>query len=513
MNRILIRVKARCLSSLLWVLHTSGFCSMLLMLRGLEAVRWWIGRAGAWVQYRAALSRVPAYAALMSRLPGNAASLATIDDVPAIDKGNYVSVFSLEERCLDGVFPTDGMLIDESSGSSGQPTNWIRGVHERTANGRTIKRGLQHRLGHEPLFFLNAFALGPWATGINLTLSLSSWARIKTLGPDINKIVNALQQFGTSHHYVIMGYPPFLKQLADRADIDWSRYRVSMVFGGEGMSESMRRYLQQKGIAHVYGSYGASDLELNIAAETEFTIALRRLLESRPELAEKVFQHGGALPMIFQFNPSEFFMETNADGELLITICRPRYVAPKIRYNIHDLGHVMRMPELRALLADEWPALEQLAPNALDLPLLFHYGRSDASVAYYGCKISPADVQEALFRLRQMARMVDAFQLQTFDDDEGDKRLVIALEVEDEGRRDRGAVWHACFFDTLAQVNQDFRESRRMVALGKEPTLELHALGTGPFAGADIRIKRTYVAREDQRAGEPARARIASHAV
>ena len=488
----------------MWALHASGCCATLLMLRGFERVRWHIGRAGAWVQYRTALHRVPAYAALMRRLPGDAGSRRTIDDVPAIDKVNYVSVFPLEARCLDGVFPATGMLIDESSGSSGKPTNWIRGVHERDANGRTIRRGLQHRFGRDPLFFLNAFALGPWATGINLTLSLSSWARIKTLGPDIDKIANALQQFGTEHHYVIMGYPPFLKQLVDREDIDWRRYRVSMVFGGEGMSESMRRYLQQKGIAHVYGSYGASDLELNIAAETDFTIALRRLLESRPALAATVFRHGGALPMIFQFNPSEFFLETNADGELLVSICRPRYVAPKVRYNIHDLGHVMRMPELRALLGDEWPSLERLVPGALDLPLLFHYGRSDASVSYYGCKIAPADVQEALFRLPHLARRADAFQLQTFDDAEGDKRLVIAIEVDEDGmREDDGEAWRGSVFDALAQVNQDFRESRRMVPRGKEPTLEVYATGTGPFAGADIRIKRTYVARLTDSASLP----------
>jgi phenylacetate-CoA ligase len=504
MNALLIRIKTLCLSPLLWLLHTSGFCSTLLMLRGMESVRWRIGRAGAWVQYRTALRRVPAYADLMHRLPGAAASQPTIESVPPIDKTNYVSVFPLEARCLDGVFPATSMLIDESSGSSGKPTNWIRGVHERADNGRTIKRGLQHRLGHEPLFFLNAFALGPWATGINLTLSLSSWARIKTLGPDIAKITNALQQFGTAHHYVIMGYPPFLKQLVDRSGIDWHQYRVSMVFGGEGMSESMRRYLQQKGIARVYGSYGASDLELNIAAETEFTIALRRLLESQPTLAAKVFRHAGALPMIFQFNPSEFFIQSNDEGELLVTICRPRYVAPKVRYNIHDLGHVMRMPELRTLLAEEWAALERLAPDALDLPLLFHYGRSDASVSYYGCKIPPADVQEALFRLPHLARLVDAYQLQTFDDADGDKRLVIALEVEAEGLREGAETWRGCVFDTLAQVNQDFRESRRMVPSGKEPSLELHGIGAGPFAGADIRIKRKYVAQRDSLSGAPA---------
>jgi phenylacetate-CoA ligase len=259
------------------------------------------------------------------------------------------------------------------------------------------------------------------------------------------------------------------------------------------MSESMRKYLLAKGIGRVYGSYGASDLELNIAAETDLTIRLRQLIEGRPTLAARLTKHAGATPMIFQFNPADFFFETNQSGELLVTICRPRYVAPKIRYNIHDVGHVLRVPELRKILAAEGLSIEDLGAGALDLPLLFHYGRSDASVAYYGCKISPADVQEALFRSPDLAAGIDAFQLRTYEDEAGDKRLTLSLEMTraaDEGtvRRSSGRLW-----DTLAEVNQDFRESRRMVPVGKPPMLELFASGAGPFGDADIRIKRNYV--------------------
>ncbi len=495
MNTAWLEFKSLLLSPVLWLLHVSGACATLLMLRGFERVRWSVGRLGAWVRYRAALRTVPAYATLMQRTLAAPVNVDSIAGVPATDKANYISSFPLETRCVGGELPRGGLLIDESSGSSGVPTNWVRGIRERNANRRTIRLGMQHHFGREPLFILNAFALGPWATGINLTLSMATWARVKTLGPDLEKIANALRHFGAGHHYLILGYPPFLKQLVDRADIDWHRLHVSMAFGGEGMSESMRRYLQQKGIAKVYGSYGASDLELNMAAETDLTIALRRLLESRPALAARILRPGGTLPMIFQFNPSEFFVETTADGELLITICRPNYVAPKVRYNIHDLGHVMRFPALRGLLASEGIDLRTLDPDALDLPLLFHYGRSDASVSYYGCKIPPADVQESLFRVPALAASVDAFQLHTFDDPEGDKRLVVSIEVPGDQVPGGATRWSAELFDALATVNQDFRESRRMVPPGKAPTLELHALGTGPFAGADIRIKRTYVAK------------------
>lgn len=477
-------------------LHRSGACSTLLAMRGCERLRWRIGRLGAWIRFQSTRRSVPAYREFLSQHP-TARSAAALDlsEVPATDKANYVKAFSLNARCTGGRLPTRGIIVDESSGSSGLPTNWVRGTQERKANRRTIRMGLEYRFGRGPLYVINAFALGSWATGINLTMALAPSCRIKSTGPDLAKIENTLQQFGDAYEYVIMGYPPFLKQVVDCANVEWRKYRVSMIFGGEGMSESMRRYLQDKGITRVYGSYGASDLELNIGAETDLTIALRRLLENRPALAARFLQHHGAMPMIFQFNPADFFIETNAEGELIVTICRPGYVSPKVRYNIHDLGHVMRIPELVSILASEGVDAKDLAPGALDLPLLFLYGRSDASVAYYGCKIPPADVQESLFRLPALARQVDAFQLHTFEDGDGDKRLVVRLEVPAGGLPEGPDAWVAPLFDTIADVNQDFRASRRMAPKGKDPSIEFHQVGTGPFAGADIRIKREYLDR------------------
>ena len=452
-----------------------------------------MGRLGVWVRFQSAWRTVPAYRDFVRlHMTGDPADTLHLGGIPATDKTNYVKVFSLSQRCERGQLPRHGLVIDESSGTGGAPTNWVRGARERAANARSLRRGLTWRLGSEPLFVINAFALGPWATGINLTLSLSSWCQIKSLGPDLAKIGNTLRAFGPAHHFVIMGYPPFLKQLVDHLDLDWRQYNVSMIFGGEGMPESMRAYLLDRGIKRVYGSYGASDLELNIGAETDLTIGLRRMLAERPSLAARLLQHRGSVPMIFQFNPADFFAESTNDGELEFTVCRPGYAAPKVRYNIHDLGHVMRFPELRRHLSDEGIDLGTLDTAPLDLPLLFLYGRSDASVAFYGCKIPPADVQEALFRLPELARQVDAFRLHTFDDSQGDKRLIVLLEVAPDALAQGPAAWTAKVFDALAGVNQDFRESRRMVPTGKEPQLEFHEPGTGPFAGADIRIKRQY---------------------
>ncbi|MEO7016344.1 MAG: CoF synthetase, partial [Leifsonia sp.] len=80
--------------------------------------------------------------------------------------------------------------------------------------------------------------------------------------------------------------------------------------------------------------------------------------------------------MVFQFNPYDYLIETNDAGELVVTIVRKQNINPRIRYNIHDRGHVIRLKEVT-------PILRELGHQAvidqqfLDLPLLFHYGRSD----------------------------------------------------------------------------------------------------------------------------------------
>jgi phenylacetate-CoA ligase len=126
--------------------------------------------------------------------------------------------------------------------------------------------------------------------------------------------------------------------------------------------------------------------------------------------------------------------------------------------------------------------------------VLFLYGRADQSVSWYGCKIPPTDVQDAICRTPQLASRVDGFQLGTTEDATGDKRLVIAVE-ETTARHD---AWTAAddevLLQALAAVNQDFRESLRLAPADRTPEVHAYAAGAGPFANMDVRIKRQYVA-------------------
>lgn len=345
------------------------------------------------------------------------------------------------------------------------------------------------------MFVLNAFALGPWATGMNVSMSVVDIAMLKSVGPDIAKIENTLTLFGPKYRYLIAGYPPFLKALVDGANVDWSRYDATAIFGGEGMSEGMRTYLLRF-FRNVYGSYGASDLEINLAGENDFTIALRRLLADRADLRERLVRvESSELPMIFQYNPIDYYLESSPEGELVVTLCRTRNAAPKIRYNIRDLGHVVRFPELRGALRGAGVSLDELSARRSDLPLLFLYGRADAAVPYFGCKITPGNIQDVLFSLPDLAEVVESFALLVSESEEAEKRLSIALELgagrsEPPGEREQ---LRRGFLERLAELNQDYREAERFMPPDSIPRLELHPHRTGPFAEEDVRLKRHYV--------------------
>jgi phenylacetate-CoA ligase len=462
---------------------------------GRADVLWRIGEWRAWLAFERAVEEVPAYREFVREHGGEVTVRRWRPDfsrVPVTTKENYVRRFPVEARCVGGRLPERGVVIDESSGTSGEPSNWVRGPEERQDTRKLLHLGVHTLLGDTPYFVINAFALGPWATGMNLSMSIVDVAVLKSTGPDVVKIENTLRLFGPRYRYLICGYPPFLKTLVDTASVDWSAYDCTAVVGGEGMSEALRDYLRRS-FTEVYSSFGASDLEINIATENDFTIAFRRLLLERAELRESLrLPDNGSSPMVFQYNPLDYLIETNDDGELLVTICRLDTTAPKLRYCIHDLGCVRRFDELQRALAAVGVTPASLSDDWIDLPLLFHYGRSDATVAFYGANLPVPDVEEAVFSVPELSERVASFTLLEGEDAQANKTLELAFELR--GGAEPPSDVREPLLAHLARLNQDWREASQFMP-AEQPTLSFHAPGTGPFAGYDPRLKRKYVAR------------------
>jgi phenylacetate-CoA ligase len=484
------------LEVLAWLRHIASFNGRIYRILHSSQLQPFLARTGRMrgrTLFLKARRECPAYQRFLEAANYKPGAKWEFAQVPVMTKENYVKKYTLEERCYHGEIPRAGVVIDESSGSTGQPNNWVRSASERN----DVKRILQ--LNYEIIFrengkvLLNCFALGPWATGMNVSMSLVDVGILKSIGPDRGKLVNTLKLLGPRYDYLIFGYPPFIRSFVDDCELDLKAYHVDFIVGGEGLSEGLRTHLLESAKS-VVSSYGASDLEINIGVETPLTIALRRRCLADPVLSKELFGRDTP-PMIFQYNAVDYLIETNAEGELLFTINRMSGAAPKIRYNLRDSGGVYTFAAMAALLGKRGLSLAGLVPQTSFFPLLFVYGRNDASVPFYGCKVFPSDIEQILSSDPTLVKAFSTFQLAASEDEHLTSHLTIHLEKTGVAGQafPEQATLEGVFFDGLVKVNQDFREVSRLFDRS-QVHVKMHENGTGPFTGRDIRIKNKYIA-------------------
>jgi phenylacetate-CoA ligase len=492
-ERILLAVMLRILRLVRWVLQSDPRVFAMLGAPAAQPTLAWIGRMKAFQIYLKASRDCPAYREFLVEQHAPSISHSNqLSRIPATTKENYVKKYDIEKRCYGGRIPARGVVIDESSGSSGIPNSWVRGQAERSSVKAIMQLSYALMFENHDFFILNCFALGPWATGMNVSMSLVDVAIMKSIGPDKAKLENALKQFGPKYRYLIAGYPPFVKNFVDTTTLDLRPYELHLIVGGEGISEGLREYFG-KWFKSIFSSYGASDLEINIGAETAFTIAMRQLCWKDGAISKALFGREDP-PMIFQYNPLDYVIEQDANGEVIFTIARLANVAPKIRYNLQDRGGVHTHADLLQKLKNLNVDPSRLAKRASSFPILHIYGRSDLSVPFFGCKVFPTDMEHIIGEDRILVKHLNSFQIQNEEDEQFNRRLHLHLERSEGSVESLDESWlHQVFYNGLMRVNQDFREITKMI-VPEQVRVTLHVYGTGPFAGRDIRIKNRYVA-------------------
>ena len=463
-----------------------------------------------------AAKRVPAYRDFLEQAavdPDDLFPFGILGRLPETEKRNYIDRYGLMERCVGGSVPYPGTTIDESSGSTGTPYNWIRGRREREVAHRNISFFARYAFGEGPLVTLNAFSMGAWAAGMNMSLGMTRHGIVKSIGPDIDKLLSTLTYLGPSYRFLISGYPPFLKHLLDegaRRGFPWDRYEVHGLVGGEGMTEELRDVLLER-FRSVYSGYGATDIEIGMAAESPVSVALRRLARRRPDVREALFGDDPRLPMVFQYNPLIHFLEVNELGEIICTVSRLDLLSPRIRYNVHDEGGLLGFATARERLADFGIDIERLGERdetagprgqlpwsqPIPLPLLWVNGRRDATISVMGANIYPEDIETVVYRDPTLVPRLHSFLLSTVDDERGVPRPMVALELADmAGVDDR---WRATMADQLRDgltgLNIDYRSSIAEFPDAMQPIVTTYGLGEGPFAADATRIKQTRIIR------------------
>ena len=462
-----------------------------------------------------AIRRVPAYRRFAQEQGvrvHEAWPLGILHTLPQTDKHSYIDRYSLEDRCVDGRFPFAGTTIDESSGSTGRPYDWIRGQRERSIAQRNIGFFTRYILGDAPLVTINAFSMGAWAAGINTHQGMNRHGVVKSTGPDLDKIFSTLRLLGPGYRYAICGYPPFLKRLLDVGEADGfplTQYELHGLVGGEGMAEGLRDYLLER-FRSVHSGYGATDLEVGMAAESPVSVAVRRVARADPQIRAALFGDRSRLPMVFQYNPLIHHLEVDADSEVVATVSRLDLLAPRIRYNVHDEGGVASFRRVRKVLDDHGYDLMHLGrhPSAhgprgplpwaapVPLPFLWIFGRRDFTISIMGANIYPEDVESAIYSEPQVAAAVRSFQLSVVQDESSNPRPGILLELDegvtvDDAWRQQRALH---IRDAVAILNRDYRTSLDEFPAAMLPMVLTFPSGSGPFAGDAERIKQRRIA-------------------
>ncbi|HEU5271150.1 MAG TPA: hypothetical protein VFU36_14585 [Jatrophihabitans sp.] len=442
-----------------------------------------------------------------------------LEALPVLDKAGYVDAYPLPQRCRGGRVPATGVEVDESSGSSGRPYQWVRSRTELDQVERCLAvqaEWLLRNREHHRVVVLNCFSMGAWATGSSVTAALRRLGVIKSCGPDADKALAAIDLLGPDVCYVVCGYPPFLATFADAAaarGLDLSGYELWGFVGGEGMTELLRSRLQRD-FHRVLSAYGASDLDIGVAGETELAVAVRQAAAANPRFAQALFGHTGRLPMVFQYDPATYHVET-IDGELVVTVTRT-LLSPRVRYAVHDAGGSLSFRSLLAIA--EAHGVELPTTGAARLPFLYVAGRADSTLSHMGANLYPEDVDAALGALAEQHPEfgLGAFCLEPAEAADGRSVPRIHVESRDAAgveSRDAAAVESrgpaaveatvstvagqvgTGIADWLVAHNRDWAAAAAEDPRAVSFEIRLTAPGTGVFAANATRIKRRYIVR------------------
>ncbi|WP_283133132.1 phenylacetate--CoA ligase family protein [Rhizohabitans arisaemae] len=381
---------------------------------------------------------VPAYGDFLSSHGVTPSSIRTYEDfvrLPLTDKAGYTRRYPLPELCRYGDLTACDMIA-VSSGSTGQPSFWPRasydeqGITERFAQVFEAFGARERRT-----LAVVCFALGTWVGGLYTAACCRHLAArgfpitVVAPGNDKREILRVIPDLAPHFDQVVLlGYPPFLKDVIDTGIADgvpWSEYQLKLVTAGEVFSEEWRTLVGDRagivdlsrGTASLYGTADAGVL----GNETPGSIAIRRFLAARPELARQIFG-GSRLPTLVQYDPRQRFFETTPEGTLLFSGDNG---IPLIRYHIADEGGILEHDALLATLAEH--GFDPL-PGP-ELPFVYVFGRTHFAISYFGANVYPENVTVGLEQPGVSASVTGKFVLEVVEDADRNRRLAVTVEL------------------------------------------------------------------------------------
>ena len=270
-----------------------------------------------------------------------------------------------------------------------------------------------------------------------------------------------------------------------------SDFSVIGIIGGQGNSEAMRDRLIEDGFNGVYSSYGASDLDINLGAESDDEIFVRKTIEKNPGLARELYGANKGLPMVFHYDPMNTHVECDNTDELIFTCTREDRSSPRIRYDLGDKGRIYAASDVQALLS-KYGIFHKLRSN---FPLMFVWGR-DATVVFNGANLDFTELERAVNNLDSDKHILKkAFY--TYHDAQGNEQLEFWLELDENVPMFDQAEQQECakkLISSLVSTNQDFHyQVDKLDPEAKLPVVRFFKRGQSPIIDAGGHRKQVLV--------------------
>lgn len=442
--------------------------------------------------------RIPQYNSFLKRKGINPKDIKNIKDflekVPETNKKNYIyKSHKITNLCVNGNIHNISMIV-KSSGHSGKQCYWVKSHSEDFFGKNAISIALDqnYNVNKEKTLIINGFILGSWVTGINFNEFASWHCPIINVGPDKHEIFQTIEDIGDQFNQILItGYPPFIKELVDFANsnkFNWKKHKINFIAGGEDFPESWRDYISKNSNnAKTVSGFGASDIGILGGIENNDTIFIRKLADKNHQLKKDLFGKVNETPMLFQY-PTNLYVYANKKQELIFTSILPETAQPVIKYNLQDIGGTLTHEQINKTLKKHGIIHKIHSP----LPFMYVMGRKDGPVNYNAFLIYPENIEECIYRNKQIAKTsTSAFKFRTVFDNKHNKKLLIEFELKPKVKKTKQLenLYLKLVTNTLTQVNEGYRATRKKLGPISLPKVILYENKDYPYKS---KIKNNY---------------------
>ncbi|MBT3298098.1 hypothetical protein HN385_04180 [archaeon] len=418
--------------------------------------------------------------------------------IPVTDKHNYVFKYSLLDRTRNKTLPKQSLIVESSGSSTKLPTNWFRTLEEEEDVQKDIEFESKYLFKEKEYIVISSWSLGAWTTSLSFCYHFEKLGVVKNIGPDVNQIVQTLKMMGPKFNYIIGGYPPFVKHLIDVGKLNWKKYNIDLIVGGESFVPGWRKYMKGKlkRGSKIVSVYGASDLEPGLAVETPLSQYVRELFIKNPKKVNELFGTD-ELPLFFQYNPLRFYIKNITETkEFHTTVLTKGHVGCKVKYNVKDLGGRLKYNDLIEMMSVNFKEFnkkyhQKFKDISIKLPFLWVAGRSDSVISLDGVNMFPQQIEMALLKNKKVYNNIQSFQTSKVFYHDGGHHFQISIELQDGFKPNKNFAKEVkeTVKVNLGKINKAYKLGLKDFPACYEPYVKLYEFRKGPFNNKKIKNK------------------------